>query len=40
VLQIDDEAVIVALEAPVRSFLRYLDAMQPVLDSIRFEALR
>ena len=40
VLQIDGEAVIVALEAPEKSFERYLVAMQPVLDSIRFEDFR
>ncbi len=36
----DGEAVIVALEAPEKSFERYLDAMQPVVDSVRFEDYR
>ena len=40
VLQIDGEAVIVALEAPEKKFGAYLESMQPVLDSIRFEDWR
>jgi sRNA-binding carbon storage regulator CsrA len=39
-LEIDGEPVIVALEAPTRSFRAYLDSMQPVLDSIQFEDQR
>lgn len=40
ILEIDGESVILALEAPTKSFEAYVAAMQPVLDSIEFEDFR